>query len=408
MNQAIKLTFVGDMLCQQQQLKKLDREGVGYDTVFEKVKPLFHDSDYVIGNLETPVAPSQRLSHELMCFNAPIDFIAAMKRAGIDFVSTANNHIWDRGPKGLDETLKSLRLVGLDTTGAYDQKDDADKIFVKEIGGMKVAIVACTYETNFGRPHERMTQDLEWKVDLLKKPLLYPDSFWFPIRRALSNLLPMKLKSWIGRIRSALRSARRSTYCAECVPACEIDKPEHEPYRLRVENKIKRAKEKFDFVIVLPHVGGQHNPSPGRYHEYTMQWMAEAGADLIVSGHAHVPQKAFCMQDGTFAAYCLGDFVFSMVEDRFNTGFETNASIVLNVYIDCEKKKIVRVNFVPCLIPEGTACPCPLIDLYRNAKESEREKLEIDNETIVRSVRGGVLPVRVQSSYEIPIETPLI
>ncbi len=405
----VKLTFVGDMLCQNPQLEMMRRNGENYDSVFCNIAKYFKESDYVIGNLETAVAPSQRLSHELMCFNAPLDFIRAMKNAGIDFVSVANNHIWDRGPKGVDETLESLRTVGLDTTGAYESKSDSDKIFVKEIGGVKFAIVACTYETNFGRPRERMTPDLEWKVDLLKKPPPYPHSFWFPIRRSISDLFSIAFKQKIGRIRAAFKSAKRIGYCPESVSPDEIGSLENEPYRARILAKIKRAKTLADFVIVLPHIGGQHNPSPGCYQEYTMQWIAKAGADMILAGHSHIPQKAFRMGDGPFVAYCLGDLVFSMVEDRYATGFQTNFSIILNVYIDGKQNNIVKADFIPCMVPEGTATPHSVFDLYRDEMDpSVRERLMIDNETIVRAVRGGVLPVPVQEYYEIPLSVPLV
>lgn len=400
----IKLTFVGDVMCQQMLLKQVARSNGGWSDVFADVKHLFVGSDYVIGNLESPVAPSKRLSYEKMCFNAPLDLLTSAKEAGFNFMSTANNHIWDRGVQGLDETLASLRRAGLQTTGAYDNREDADKIFIINVKGVRVAIVACTYEVNFGRPQERITPEKEWKVDLLKKPRPYPFSRFFVIKRALLETVPLEAKLRLSMAKEAILSPQRASYCPESVRFDEIGAARNEPYRQRVEAKIRRAKELADLVVLLPHVGGQHNPAPGRYHEYTMRWMAEAGADLIVAGHSHLPQKAYVMPTGTLAAYCLGDFVFSMAQDRFNTGFQTNCSIVLNVFVDGQTKKIARADFVPCAVPEGSSMPRPLARLYAEAKsEGERERLLIDNETIVRSVRGGVLPVGMREVYNIPL-----
>ena len=406
-NGVIKLTFVGDLMCQAPQLKFLREKGLSYDTVFDFVRDLFDDSDYVMANLETPVSDSHSLSRELMSFNAPVSFLTAIKGAGIDFVSLANNHIWDCGPKGVDETIANARKTGLDFAGAYDERSATEEILIKEMGGVKIAIIACTYETNFGRPQERMMPDTEWKVDLLKRPERYPLSFWFPIRRWLSNLVSRKVKDRLLTLCAAFRNPRRIMYCCDSVSASRIGAAEDESYRMAIERKIRRAKAVSDLVIVLPHIGGQHNPAPGLYHEYTMQWMSKAGADIIVAGHAHVPQRACRMDTGTVAAYCLGDFVFSMVEDRYNTGFLTNTSIVLNVFVDRKTKSVARVTFSPCEVPVGCAAPRPIAALHQTAcSPYRREQLFIENEAVVRMVRGGTRVVPMREEYELPLEVP--
>lgn len=73
-----------------------------YDRIFEKVAYVLKDSDYVVGNLETPIAGEElEYTKEPTVFNTPLAFAQSIKKAGFDFVSIANNHCLDRGVIGL-------------------------------------------------------------------------------------------------------------------------------------------------------------------------------------------------------------------------------------------------------------------------------------------------------------------
>ena len=51
--------------------------------------------------------------------NFPDEFASAVKKSGIDLVSTANNHLLDKGKEGALRTLDVLDNVGLEHTGSY-------------------------------------------------------------------------------------------------------------------------------------------------------------------------------------------------------------------------------------------------------------------------------------------------
>lgn len=134
----LKISFGGDLMCLQAQneavMQKYGR--YDYDETLAALKPLFADSDYVVANLETPLSAAG-LSEEQICFNTPASFAEAVRKAGIDFVQTANNHCLDRGVEGLNQTLDVLDKVGLEHSGSYHTKEESDKVFVKELGGGK-------------------------------------------------------------------------------------------------------------------------------------------------------------------------------------------------------------------------------------------------------------------------------
>ena len=96
----MKITFLGDIMAEPPVLKAAKKRDGSYDFrgVFKHVKPLLAESDYVVGNLETPLAGAKAgYSDTHLCFNAPDEYIDALIDAGVDVVSTANNHTFDRG-----------------------------------------------------------------------------------------------------------------------------------------------------------------------------------------------------------------------------------------------------------------------------------------------------------------------
>lgn len=49
----IKITFVGDIMCEPLMIKAAKRRGNDFGFVFENVKDYFAEADFVVGNLFT-------------------------------------------------------------------------------------------------------------------------------------------------------------------------------------------------------------------------------------------------------------------------------------------------------------------------------------------------------------------
>lgn len=79
----------------------------------------------------------------------------------------------------------------------------------------------------------------------------------------------------------------------------------------RVIREIKKLKLLVDFVIVLPHWGGEYQAVDINQRSFAKRAL-KAGADVIVGAHPHVLQKIEQKQDGKIIAYSLGNFVFPM------------------------------------------------------------------------------------------------
>src|SRR5699024_11681068 len=95
-------------------------------------------------------------------------FIESIKNSGIDMVTTATNHSLDRGVEGLKRNLDTLNKYNLENTGTYLTKEDSEKVFYKEIDGIKIAFLNYTYGTNTHINGEILSSDELFHVGLLK------------------------------------------------------------------------------------------------------------------------------------------------------------------------------------------------------------------------------------------------
>ena len=77
----------------------------------------------------------------------------------------------------------------------------------------------------------------------------------------------------------------------------------------RVIRAVSELIGKADIVMVIAHVGREYAPVPPPYVQRLFRSIAEAGADLIVGHHPHVPQ-GFEIHSGTPIIYSLGNFIF--------------------------------------------------------------------------------------------------
>lgn len=174
-----ELAVVGDLMVHQWQLDDAYNKETGrydFNYCFEHVKKYFDGKDLVIGNLETVIAEDLPLS-DYPCFNSPVEFVDALKNAGFNLLTTANNHSMDKKVEGVLNTLKVLDEREISHFGTYSSAEERDGILVKDVNGIKLAFVSATYGTN-GIP---LPQDKPYLVNILSEELITED-----IKRAKS------------------------------------------------------------------------------------------------------------------------------------------------------------------------------------------------------------------------------
>lgn len=167
---------VGDVMMHRPQLPGAYNQKTGkynFDSFFSEVKPILSQGDWVIANLETPVAGKEFGYTGYPMFNAPTELAEALKKAGFNLITTANNHSLDKGEKGVLRTLENLEKIGLPSVGTAASQQESDRLLLSEKNGIVMGIAAYTYGTNGipvpeGKPYlvslideEKMKEDIK-------------------------------------------------------------------------------------------------------------------------------------------------------------------------------------------------------------------------------------------------------
>lgn len=146
----ITLSAIGDMLIHSRVYEDARTDdGFNFMPMLEKVKPYLNDSTIAFANQETMIGGEALGLSSYPAFNSPFAVGDALKKAGVDVVSVANNHTLDRGEKAIMNATNHWEKIDMMYTGAYKSEADRNKLRVYETDeGISVAFLAYTYGTN--------------------------------------------------------------------------------------------------------------------------------------------------------------------------------------------------------------------------------------------------------------------
>ncbi|MFB9326009.1 CapA family protein [Paenibacillus aurantiacus] len=247
--ETVRLSFVGDILLAANVQALMAKNG--YDYPYAKSLSYLQGPDLMAGNLENPITkrgtPAQ---DKQFVFKGTPESLPALKEAGFDVVSLANNHTLDQGVEGLLDTIGYLDEAGLPNTGGGSDDQEAYEPVILEAKGVKVAYVG------------------------------------------LSRVLP------VGSWKAAPDRAGVAEAYGEAKQGIEA---------------IKAAKAKADLVVVMVHWGIEKDDKPQEYQKQLGRRFIDAGADLVIGSHPHVLQ-GFETYKGKWIAYSLGNYIFNMTK----------------------------------------------------------------------------------------------
>ena len=150
-SEEVSLLFLGDIMQHDLQIQSAYRPATktyNFSSQFKHLKPLFQKTDIVVGNLEVTLSGPPYAGYP--SFSAPDALAYEIKKSGINYLVTANNHIYDYGKRGFERTLSVLDSVGFEHTGTFKNKADYEKRhpMVIEKKGLKIALFTYTFGTN--------------------------------------------------------------------------------------------------------------------------------------------------------------------------------------------------------------------------------------------------------------------
>lgn len=259
----ITLMALGDNLIHSGIIKTgLQSDGsYDYSFLFQNISPFLDKADIKVINQETIFAGNELGFSGYPVFNSPTQVGDAIAGAGFNVVLHATNHAADKGIKGINYCVSYWeQYPEILVTGILGDESVSD-IPLLEIGDVTFAILNYTYGPN--------------------SEVIGPS-----LRKHLNMLCNYNEKTG------------------------KIDFTTLNP---RVTEDIREAKEVADIVIVFPHWGTEYKTMPSKYQISFAQEMAEAGADLIIGTHPHVPQPVewIAAENGNRALcyYSLGNYV---------------------------------------------------------------------------------------------------
>ena len=115
--------------------KYFDDNNGDYAYYFAKVKEYLDQDDITVANLEGQFTSSNDIVEKAFNFKAPTSYVDVLKKGSIEMVSFANNHAYDFGKSGYDETIKTLNDNNVLHYGYSDY-------LIKEVNGIKIGFMA--------------------------------------------------------------------------------------------------------------------------------------------------------------------------------------------------------------------------------------------------------------------------
>lgn len=159
LNDTVTISFIGDVIMHGPVKSFAFRNNIndpktarsinngGFDILFEHIKHEFESSDYVVANMEFPVAPPY--TSKAFIFNCPPYVLDAFKNININIVSIANNHILDQGYDGLLSTIQILESKHIQYTGVSKNNNSTLNGIIVGNNPVKVGIIAYTGVLNY-------------------------------------------------------------------------------------------------------------------------------------------------------------------------------------------------------------------------------------------------------------------
>jgi poly-gamma-glutamate capsule biosynthesis protein CapA/YwtB (metallophosphatase superfamily) len=217
-------------------------------TTFGPIGAVLRRADLAVVNLETAITERGTAAPKEHTFRAPASAFTALKAAGVDVATMANNHGQDFGVVGLRDSLAAAKAAGFPLIGIGRDAEQAYRAHRFTVNGQRIAVIGAT--------------------QVLDSSLA---AAW-----SAGDGKPGLASAWDEkRLLAAVRAARANA----------------------------------DTVVVDLHWGRELEDCPTDRQRALAPKLVAAGADVVVGSHAHVLLGGGFLR-GAYVHYGLGNFVF--------------------------------------------------------------------------------------------------
>ena len=245
------IASVGDIMVARGVQDILINEKNGLDKVFTDTLPVLENNDFTMGNLEGVVTDSWKNAIKTYTFKFNKKVLPFLKAAGFDYLMMTNNHCYDYGESGFQDTLKAFKEYDIPSSGIGNNIEEASQFYHINLNGLNVAVISCgAYPVErSGFDGSKTAVATETKAGILWK----------------SDEL---LKS------------------------------------------IEEQKKNGCFVIVNVHGGEEYHFSPNKVQRQFYEALCDSGADIVFGSHPHVLQPTEWYKH-SLIVYSQGNFIFN-------------------------------------------------------------------------------------------------
>lgn len=213
-------------------------------------------ADMTVINEEFPFSTrGTPMEDKQFTFRVNPSYVNIFKESGVDMASLANNHALDYGTDALTDSFTTLDKAGIFYSGAGNSRERASKPYITKWNNKSIGVLSAS----------RVIPVADWNIDNRSPGLL-----------------------------------------------CTYDST-------ALVNSIKAAKKQCDFVAVYVHWGVERENMPQEYQQELAKAYINAGADLVIGSHPHVPQGVE-YYNGKPIIYSLGNYIF-------NTNMESDYAV---------------------------------------------------------------------------------
>jgi Bacterial capsule synthesis protein PGA_cap len=217
-------------------------------TTFGPIANVLRKADLAVVNLETAITERGTPAPKDFTFRAPPPALTAMKEAGVDVATMANNHGLDFGVVGLRDSLAAAKAARFPVVGVGRNVDEAYRPHQVTVKGQRIAVIGAT--------------------------------------QVLDSSLAAAWTAGDGK--PGMASAYEE---ADLLAA------------------VRKARASADTVVVDLHWGRELVSCPIDRQRALAPKLIAAGADVVVGSHAHVLLGGGYLR-GAYVHYGLGNFVF--------------------------------------------------------------------------------------------------
>ena len=245
--QDITLLFGGDTALTDAAMPTLKRNG--YEYPLAPTLHLLRQANLAVLNLEAPVTTRHTPFplYKRYVYRMDPAGLQALKWAGVDLVSLANNHLMDHGREGLRATLENLDRAGVAGVGGGLSGPAARRGVVVKLGDTRVGLLSYMEDSFM---HSLYVRSFAWG-------------------------------SWPG--------------CARMEAA-------------NIKQDIARLRREADLVVVLAH-WGRYYTGVTMLQRYYGELIIDSGADAVMGHHPHIHHPVG-LHRGKPIVYSLGNYAF--------------------------------------------------------------------------------------------------